>query len=425
MTAPVIGYAGQTHLGLTSAVASAARGFKTVGICDDSDLAARLTRMEPHVVEPDLRELMRANAARLTFSADARALAQCDIIYISVDVPTDENGNSDLVPIRAMVTTAASVMKSDSLLVVLCQVPPGFTRELPIPAERLYYQVETLIFGRAVERALMPERIIVGCAEPSAPLDPGLATFLSAFNAPLLPMKYESAELAKIAINMCLVASISVANTMAEVCERVGADWSEIVPSLRLDRRIGQYSYLTPGLGLAGGNLERDLATVSRLADTHGTDGGVVSAWLANSRHRKEWAWQTLNEHVLANAPQAKIGVLGLAYKENTHSTKNSPALALLAHLEDRSVRVFDPVVPATVAGEKVVDAGSAAAVADGVDALCIMTPWPEFKALKSADLAKRMAGRTVLDPYRVLDPATARASGLDYHTLGTSPATA
>src|SRR5437660_5333555 len=79
-------------------------------------------------------------------------------------------------------------------------------------------------------------------------------------------MRYESAELAKIAINCCLVSSISVANTLAELCECLGAAWSEIAPALKLDRRIGQHAYLAPGLGIAGGNLERDLATVCKLA---------------------------------------------------------------------------------------------------------------------------------------------------------------
>src|SRR5207344_1570294 len=92
-----------------------------------------------------------------------------------------------------------------------------------------------------------------------------------------LPMRYESAELAKIAINCCLVSSISVANTLAELCERLDADWSEIVPALKLDRRIGQHAYLAPVLVIAGGNLERDLATVCNLADAHGSD----TAWCA------------------------------------------------------------------------------------------------------------------------------------------------
>ena len=160
--------------------------------------------------------------------------------------------------------------RPDAVVVILSQVPPGFTRARQRAGRALHYQVETLIFGRAIERALYPERFIVGCADPTAPLPPAYRQFLDAFGCPILPMRYESAELAKISINMCLVASVSVANTLAELCEQIGADWSEIVPALRLDRRIGPHAYLTPGLGIAGGNLERDLATVCALADRAG-----------------------------------------------------------------------------------------------------------------------------------------------------------
>ena len=194
------------------------------------------------------------------------------------------------------------------------------------PAARLYYQVETLVFGRAVERAMQPERYIIGCASPDQPLDARYSLLLGAFSCPILPMRYESAELAKISINMCLVASVTVANTLAELCENIGADWSEIVPALKLDRRIGPYSYLTPGLGIAGGNLERDLATVERLAAEHSTDASIVRAWTHNSRHRRDWAARTIRTALLNSKPEATIAVWGLAYKENTHSIKNSPS---------------------------------------------------------------------------------------------------
>ncbi len=114
---------------------------------------------------------------------------------------------------------------------MLSQVPPGFTRALQVVSpNRLLYQVETLIFGQAVERAIHPERFIVGCVDPSQPLPQRYREVLEAFDCPILPMRYESAELAKISINFCLVASLSAANTLAEVSEAVGADWAEIVP---------------------------------------------------------------------------------------------------------------------------------------------------------------------------------------------------
>jgi UDPglucose 6-dehydrogenase len=421
MSGPVIGYAGMTHLGLVSASAAAGQGFRTIAFDTDAALIGHLQRGELPVNEPGLPELIANHKHALVLTADVAALRECDVVYVAVDVPTDDQGRSDLAPIGAMVEHVRSQLGPSAVLVILSQVPPAYTRALPLPPERLYYQVETLVFGRAVERATKPERLIVGCADPRRPLAPALQAFLQSFSCPILPMAYESAELAKISINFCLVASISVANTLAEICEQVGADWSDIAPALKLDRRIGQGAYLSPGLGIAGGNLERDLRTIVEIGETKKTDVGVVKAWLANSAHRREWTWRVLKEQALTCNPAAKIAVLGLAYKENTHSTKNSPALALLTHLRGMAVTVHDPVVPASVA-PWTTGASDPLAAAQGADALVIATPWPQYRALRPADLARVMHGRAVLDPYRVLDGRACAAAGLTYHTLGRPP---
>jgi UDPglucose 6-dehydrogenase len=419
VTKPVIGYAGMTHLGLLSASAAAAQGFRTIAFDADAGLVGRLNGGDLPVNEPGLPELLDKHKRDLVFSADTGALSECDMVYVAVDVPTDDTGQSDLRPIKAIVERVQPKLSSEALLVILSQVPPGYTRALPVPPERLYYQVETLVFGRAVERATKPERFIVGCADPRRPIAPALKTFLESFSCPILPMAYESAELAKISINFCLVASISVANTLAEICEHVGADWSDIAPALKLDKRIGQGAYLTPGLGIAGGNLERDLRTIVQIGDARKTDTGIVKAWLVNSAHRKDWPWQVLQD--LKARPGSTIAVLGLAYKENTHSTKNSPSLALLDHLRGVPVKVHDPVVPASVV-PWATGAADPLATATGADVLVIATPWPQYRELQPADLVRVMKGRTVLDPYRVLDGPACAAAGLTYHTLGMPP---
>ncbi|MGK5094546.1 nucleotide sugar dehydrogenase [Deltaproteobacteria bacterium TL4] len=418
-TQPIIGFAGLTHLGLNSAVAAAAKGFQVVGFHEDLELVQKLRKGEPPILEPQLPELMREHHERLTFSAETSCLSACQIVYIAVDVPTDDQGVSDLSPIEKMIQRAASAMKQDALLVILCQVPPGFTRTITWPAERLYYQVETLIFGRAIERAMFPERFIVGCANPGQSLNPKLSEYLQAFGCPILPMRYESAELAKISINMCLVASVSTANTLAEICEHIGADWSEIVPALRLDKRIGQSAYLTPGLGISGGNLERDLATILSYAQKHHTDGGVVSAWVANSRYRKEWAWRTLNELVLSCQVNPKIAVLGLTYKENTHSIKNSPSIALLERLNSYPIKAYDPAADLHVTGKNVERVESAITAMEQADVLLVMTPWPEFRSIEVQELAKTMTGKIVIDPYKILDGKGLVEKGFTYATLG------
>ena len=124
-------------------------------------------------------------------------------------------------------------------------------------------------------------------------------------------MRYESAELAKMSINFCLVASVTVANVLAELSVSIGADWAEIVTAIRLDRRIDQFNYLSPGLGIASGNLERDLRTVLNLAGERGTDIGVVNAWIANSRRRRDWCWRVPQERVVNLDRTARVGVSG------------------------------------------------------------------------------------------------------------------
>jgi len=420
MSGSIVGFAGMTHLGINSAAASAARGFDTVCFDADAALIARLASGALPVVEPELPETLKQHAARIRYSADARDLERCDVVYIAADVPTDDCGQSDLAGIRSLIDTVAAALSPTATLVVLCQVPPGFTRSLAFDHARLYYQVETLIFGRAVERALHPERTIVGCANAAQPLPKHYAGFLAAFACPVLPMRYESAELAKISINCCLVASVTVANTLAELSERIGADWNEIAPALKLDRRIGQYSYLTPGLGLAGGNLERDLATVLQMSSETGSEAGLLQAFVRNSRHRRHWVLRTLHSEVLAKKPDAVIAVLGLAYKENTHSTKNSPSMALIANLKPWRLRVYDPLVPATAVDHPLCSGcASPLDAAMGADVVTIMTPWPAFREIKPADLKSQLAGRFVIDPYRVLDGEAVRAAGLDYLTLG------
>jgi UDPglucose 6-dehydrogenase len=420
----LIGFAGMTHLGVLSAAAAAARGFPVVAYDPAPAVTAALERGEFAIVEPELPALVARHRERIMFTAQLSELSRCDVVYVAADVPTDEQGRSDLDPIRAMVDGVARALSPQSTLVILSQVPPGFTRALPVPSDRLYYQVETLVFGRAVERATAPERFIVGCADPSRPLPGPFGEFLGAFSCPILPMRYESAELAKISINVCLVASLSVANQLAELSESIGADWAEIVPALRLDQRIGAHAYLNPGLGIGGGNLERDLRTVTTLAQREHIGTGLIQAFLDHSAHRKNWTFTILAEVLLARNPSAKIAVLGLAYKQNTHSTKNSPALTLLERLRGRAVSVHDPVVSATVVPWAVRAVDPMAAVA-GADALVIATPWPHYGALKPAALKRAMAGRLILDPYRVLDGRACAAAGFTYYALGMAPLTA
>ncbi len=420
---PKVAFVGMTHLGLVSATGVSSAGFDMLCVDRDSDLIARLSTGQLPVLEPGLDDLLARNKKRQRFTSDFSELADRDVVYIAPDVPTDDQGASDLSGIHSVIGHVTPHLSETAVLVILCQVPPGFTRALPFDAARLFYQVETLIFGRAVERATQPERYIMGCSDPSQPLPDTLAKVLDAFGCPVLPMRYESAELAKISINMCLVSSVSVANTMAELCAQIGADWSEIVPALKLDRRIGAYAYLKPGLGIAGGNLERDLQTVLGLSSETNTHSEIVLAWLSNSAHNRDWAAGVLRQELLGQTPNPVVAVWGLAYKENTHSIKNSPSLATLAQFPDMRFNVHDPAVAeadfshsASQRFDHVMDTVSDA------DALMILTPWPDYRAQDLRQVAARMRGTMLIDPYRIFEPSDAHAAGLVSHTMGVAP---
>jgi len=421
MTAsPVIAFVGMSHLGINSAAASASRGFVTICFDICSETICRLRGGDPIVVEPELKKVLLESKKNISFTDIPRDLYEADVIYISIDVPTDSEGNSELDIFNPLFKIIREHKNHLATVVILSQVPPGFCRPLNKSMPTLVYQVETLVFGQAVDRALNPERIIIGLGSAKNRLAKKFQFFLESFNCPLLVMDYESAELSKIAINCCLVSSISVANTLSEICENVGAVWSDIVPALQLDKRIGKFSYLKPGLGIAGGNLERDLNTVMRLGEAHSTDVKVVEAWMSNSKHRLNWVIAQLNRIFPKNLKEIKIAVWGLTYKENTHSLKNSPSIAVIKQLDCSNLVAFDPVITSQHQIDfKCKLANDPMEALNGAQCLMILTPWQCFKDINVFDVINAMPNQVVIDPYAIFDNNDFDKTAVSYCTLG------
>jgi UDPglucose 6-dehydrogenase len=214
-----IGFLGSTHLGNTLSKASRLRGFHTQFQCDET----------------------------------------CDLMMVAPDV----EDHDDLSSVRTYMNAAVDLLPARLPVVLVSQVPPGFIRPYSRRRSNLFYQVDTIIMNRALERATMPERFVVGCARPHDNLHPDYYTYLTAFNCPIVKMSYESAELSKLAINYYLAKQIETTNALAAVARHVGADWDEMAPGLRLDARIGPHAYIRPGE--PGGHLPRDIRTVERL----------------------------------------------------------------------------------------------------------------------------------------------------------------
>lgn len=421
------GFLGLSHLGIVSSVGWASLGDHVVAVDPEAAVVDALRRGTPPVHEPLLDELLAGARTGMTFSTDPAALAACPLVVIARDVPTDGTNASETAAVLALVEAAVPHLRRDVTLALMSQVPPGFTRRLGdrIRAARpelhfgLYYWVETLIFGNAMERYLHPERLIIGCADPGAPLPAILETGLRRFDCPVFTMRYESAELTKMAINLYLCAAVTYANTLSDLCEAVGADWSEMTPALRLDRRIGAAAYIRPGLGIAGGNLERDMITLRDLCHTHRIDGRLIETMLAYNERRLDWVHRTLREHVLAETLNPTVAVWGLAYKKNTRSTRNSMALRIIRELAGvAEIRAWDPLVSAGDVDVPAKIVGDRHDALVGADALLIVTDWDEFAA-PSGDALRAMRRPVVIDCVGVVDRSRADLRGVHYVTMG------
>ena len=196
-----------------------------------------------------------------------------DLVFVSEDTPTDETGVRNLSSISAMVARAISTF--DVPIVLTSQVEPGFTRAFR--TKRLYHQAETLRIKDAAERARNPEMMIVGCVEPFASMPLSYATYLRAFNCPILTMTYESAEFAKMAINAFLISQVETTNMLSRLAEKCGADWISVREALQHDSRIGSKAYLEPGRWQDSRHLLRDYVSLCEINQPAYT--GILEAW--------------------------------------------------------------------------------------------------------------------------------------------------
>lgn len=426
-----VGIAGLSHLGIVTGVCLAECGFKVLGFDADHALTERLGNLDFPVFEPKLEALAQEHLAQLSFSSDPGELSGCNIIYLAQDVPTDSTGTSDLAPIKILFEQVLEVAKPGTVLVLHSQVSPGFSRMLLNRFQQalkskqlcLVYQVETLVFGNAVERATQPERYIVGLESADSPVPPALKAVLDARPCEVLVMNFESAELAKTAINLFLVSSVSTTNLLADICERIGAQWSSIEAAVRLDKRIGKYAYVRPGLGISGGNLERDLKTVQMVANQMGADSQLIDSWRALSDYQAGWVLRHLYAQVLHRRPTPQLAFLGLAYKPGTHSLKNAPAIDLLRQTSNFPSKVFDP--KAVLPSSEFPNAAQVPTVLQclkGASCIIVLTPWDEIRSLTVQDLRSACDADVLIDPYACFNVDEAKRLNFRYFTLGRAP---
>jgi UDPglucose 6-dehydrogenase len=422
---------GTGYVGLVTGTCFAEVGHTV--ICVDND-AAKVKMLQAGgipIYEPGLEELVKKNVAdgRLSFtSSTAEGVQNSDVIFIAVPTPPLADGGVDLSFIERVARDIAGAMTSYKIIVDKSTVPVKTGEKVAETIKRyckskvefdVVSNPEFLREGFAVEDLMHPDRVVIGVTSqrPVA----AMKEVYTPFKAPIIVTDINSAELIKHASNSFLALKISYINAVSVVCEATGANVQEVANGMGMDERIGR-RFLNAGIGFGGSCFPKDLSAFIAISQHVGYDFGLLKeVQKINSRQMERFLKKITD--TLWVLKDKKIGVLGLAFKQNTDDVRMSPAIELCHHLqkEGASLRVHDPkgMDKARALLKDVEYVDDMNAVAEGCDALVVATEWEEFKKLDLERARKGLTHPILFDGRNLFDPQEMEKLGWIYKSVG------
>ena len=426
---------GTGYVGLVSGACFADFGHHVVCVDKDPAKIAALDAGVMPIWEPGLEALVKANVdrGRLKFTTELEAgIAGAEAVFIAVGTPSRRgDGHADLTFVYAAVRELARALTGPVVVVTKSTVPVGTGDEIArILAEEnapegtsVASNPEFLREGAAIRDFKIPDRIIVGAED-----DRTVAVLREIYRplflnqAPIVVTGRRTAELTKYAANAFLAMKISFINEIADLCEAVGADVQEVARGIGLDNRIGA-KFLHAGPGYGGSCFPKDTLALLRTAEEAGVEQRIIATVVAVNDDRKAAMADRVRTALGGDLAGKRIGLLGLTFKPNTDDMRDAPSIPLVEGLiaGGASVVAFDPVgreqAEPLLPGIEFV--ASPEAVADGADALVVVTEWDEFRGIDLGEMARRMRGTALVDLRNVYDPAEAERAGLTYRGIG------
>jgi nucleotide sugar dehydrogenase len=441
-----IAVVGNGYVGTVVAAAFALVGHEVVGLETDEAKLAQLQTGRAPFFESGLDDLLGEGVSGgcLRFTNDAHdAVGDCDLVFLCVGTPPGLDGRPDMSATHAAANTIGGALRGHHIVVTKSTVPIGNGRWLAsvvedalvasggaLPSFSVVSNPEFLRQGSAVTDFLHPDRVVIGSDDPGA-LDivarayapiltqsfPGAGGCLP----PLVRTNLATAETIKYASNAFLATKISFINELANICERVGADVTDVVAAMGLDPRIGA-RHLDPGVGWGGSCFGKDLSALVATGEEHGYDACLLKATLAVNARQRSRVVEKLQFH-LKSLRGRRVGILGLAFKPGTDDLRDAPAVDIIRRLVASGVlvRAHDPVVKDLPGLEAVDLVDEAEAVAVRADAVVLLTEWPEYLALDLGCIKAVMRGDLFVDGRNLFDPDTVADAGLFYDAIGRS----
>ena len=422
---------GTGYVGLVTGTCFAEAGHQVICV-DNNEEKVRLLRAHGMpIYEPGLEELVEKNVAagRLTFTASTKeGVEQSDIIFIAVPTPPLPDGAVDLSFIETVAREIAGAMTSYKIVVDKSTVPVKTGEKVAETIKRyckarvdfdVISNPEFLREGFAVNDFMRPDRVVIG-VRSQRPV-PALKELYAPFNAPIIITDINSAELIKHAANSFLALKISYINAISVICELSGANVQEVANGIGMDARIGR-RFLDASLGFGGSCFPKDLSAFIKIAEQLGYDFNLLKEVQQINAQQMERFVKKITD-TLWVLKDKRIGVLGLAFKQNTDDVRLSPAIDLCQRLQQEGavLRVHDPKAMEK-ARALLPDATYVADmndVADGCDALVIATEWPEFRKLDLDRARQQLTHPIIFDGRNLFDVQEMERLGFIYKSIG------
>jgi UDPglucose 6-dehydrogenase len=437
---------GTGYVGLVSAACFAEMGNDIYCVDVNPKVVKTLESGKVHIYEPGLEDLVKRNTeqGRLNFTTDlGEGLKNADVVFITVGTPQREDGSCDLKYVDAVAAEIGRKMTTPKIVVDKSTVPVGtadrvrgiIAAELEKRGESIYFDVvsnpEFLKEGDALNDFMKPDRVIVGTSDENS------ATTIKSLYAPfarsrekLIVMGVRSAEMTKYAANCMLATKISFINEVANICERVGADVSEVRAGIGSDSRIG-YSFIYPGVGYGGSCFPKDVKALIDTATEYGYDAKLIRSVDEVNNTQKLVLAEKIKAYFEPQGGVAgrTLALWGIAFKANTDDIREASAIQVIKALTSLGMKIkaFDPVANTRAREEighienlEIMD--SQYDVLEGADALAVVTDWNQFRNPDFDRIKQALTAPLVFDGRNLYLPERMGQAGFAYFSIGRTP---
>jgi len=422
---------GTGYVGLTTGACLANLGNDVICIDNNEAKIKRLLGGDMPFYEPGLDELVKLNVKenRLSFSTDIKlAVEKSEVIFICVNTPPKENGEADLSSVENVSESIASHLDSYRLIVEKSTVPveTGEWVRKTIRANvkpGVEFDVasnpEFLREGSAIYDFMNPDRVVLGVESERA--EKILRDVYKPLSTTVVVTDIRSAEIIKHASNSFLASKISFINLISRICDEAGADVTKVAEGIGLDKRIGK-EFLKPGVGFGGFCFPKDLAAFVRIGEKLGIDMTMLQSVNDVNETQKKYFVKKIEKHMW-NLKNKTVGVLGISFKPDTDDVRFAPSIDIIRMLEKEGVQVkaFDPQAMENVRSllNGTIYAKDPYEVAEGAEALIILTDWNEFKQLDFERIKGLMKTPLIFDGRNIYSPEKMQELGFEYISIG------